>query len=61
MEILSITVTSSSNIYFVVKIIVLKRFKFFQFGKSSQPGKLGVMVQSLVWSQESSMLAAMQV
>jgi hypothetical protein len=28
MEILSINVTSSSNIYFAVKIIVLKRFEF---------------------------------
>ena len=34
---------------------------FFQFGKSSVGGKLGVMVQSLCWSQDSSMLVAMQV
>ncbi len=33
----------------------------FQFGKSSLPGKLGVMVQSLCWSQDSSMLVATQV
>ena len=32
-----------------------------KFGKSNIPGKLGVMVQSLAWSQDSNMLAAMQV
>ncbi len=49
-----------SNILIIVIILIIVLLRF-QFGKSSLPGKLGVMVQSLCWSQDSSMLVAMQV